>query len=244
VYREFAPPSDLAPYVACVWCSIHRGGVIFPDGCVDLVWHGTHLVVAGPATGPARPDLAVGERVFGVRFRLGVAGTALGLPAGEFADAAVPVADVWGPDVDERVAAGGAPALLEVVRERLRGVAVDPLARAAALAMAGPGARVDALGGQLGVSERQLRRRFADAVGYGPKTLARVLRFQRFLELARSGDDLARLALSAGYADQAHLTRETRRLASRTPRELLLAGATPAGERLDRFVQDATSSAA
>ncbi|WP_053226854.1 helix-turn-helix domain-containing protein [Solirubrobacter soli] len=231
MYREFAPPPDLAPHVACVWASIHHGGVIFPDGCVDLVWHGTHLVVAGPATGPASPDLAFGDRVIGVRFRLGVAGTALGLPAEEFADDAVPVADVWGPEVDERVAAGGMPALLDVVRERVRGVPIDPLARAAAVAMAAPGARVDALGATLGVSERQLRRRFADAVGYGPKTLARVLRFQRFLTIAQSGDDLARLALSAGYADQAHLTRETRRLAGRTPRELLLAGATPAGER-------------
>jgi len=98
--------------------------------------------------------------------------------------------------------------------------------------MAAPGARVDELGAALGVSDRQLRRRFADAVGYAPKTLARVLRFQRFLALAATGDDLARLALGAGYSDQAHLTRETRRLAGRTPRELLLAGAGPAGERL------------
>jgi AraC-like DNA-binding protein len=232
VYREFAPPPDLAPYVACLWSTIHRGGVIFPDGCVDLVWHGTHLVVAGPATGPMSPDLAPGEPVCGVRFRLGLAGTALGFPAQELSDANVPVAEVWGPEVDERIAAGGMPALLDVVRERVRGVAVDPLVRAAALGMAAPGARVDALGAQLGVSERQLRRRFADAVGYGPKTLARVLRFQRFLALSRSGDDLARLALIAGYADQAHLTRETRRLAGRTPLELLLTGAAPAGEKL------------
>jgi AraC-like DNA-binding protein len=232
VYREFAPPPDLAPYVACVWTTIHRGGVIFPDGCVDLVWHGTQLVVAGPATAAVDPSIAVGQPVSGVRFRLGVAGTALGLPAGELADATVPVAALWGEAVDERVAAGGMPALLELVRERLLGVPIDPLARAAALEMATPGARVDALGAALGVSERQLRRRFADAVGYGPKTLARVLRFQRFLTLSRNGDDLARLALDAGYADQAHLTRETRRLAGRTPLELVLARAAPAGERL------------
>jgi len=232
VYREFAPPPDLVPYLACVWTSVHRGGVIFPDGCVDLVWHGTHLVMAGPATGPMSPDLVPGDPVWGVRFRLGVAGTALGFPAEELSDANVPVAEVWGPDVDERIAAGGMPALLDLVRERVRDVEVDPLTRAAAVAMAAPGARVDVLGAQLGVSDRQLRRRFADAVGYGPKTLARVLRFQRFLALAATGDDLARLALGAGYSDQAHLTRETRRLAGRTPRELLLAGAGPAGERL------------
>ena len=41
VYREFAPPPDLAEHVACVWTSVSRGGVIFPDGCVDIVWRGT-----------------------------------------------------------------------------------------------------------------------------------------------------------------------------------------------------------
>jgi AraC-like DNA-binding protein len=232
VYREFAPPADLAAHVACVWTSVSRGGAIFPDGCVDLVWRGDRLVVAGPATGTVEPEIPVGVVVFGVRFRLGVAGTALGLPAGEFADADVPVADVWGPEPDERVALGGPAALVQVVRDRVLGAPVDPIARAAALGMARPGARVDSLGDSVGLSERQLRRRFADAVGYGPKTLARVLRFQRFLALAGGGEDLARLALSAGYADQAHLTRECRRLADRTPLELVTAGAPAAGERL------------
>ena len=230
VYREFAPPPDLAAQVACVWTSVSRGGAIFPDGCVDIVWHGDRLVIAGPATGPVSSDVPLGLPVFGVRFRLGVAGAALGLPAGELADETVPLAEVWGGDVCERVAAGGPSALVAEVRSRVRGVRLDPLARAAALRMAAPGARVSAL--DLGVSERQLRRRFEDAVGYGPKTLARVLRFQRFLGLAGRGEELARLALSAGYADQAHLTRECRRLSGRTPLELLATGAPPAGERL------------
>ena len=69
---------------------------------------------------------------------------------------------------------------------------------------------MDELGAALGVSERQLRRRFADAVGYGPKTLARVLRFQRFLALGRRPAATWRAwRCGAGYADQAHLTRET-----------------------------------
>jgi AraC-like DNA-binding protein len=275
--------------------------VIFPDGCVDLVWRGDGLVVAGPATGPAA-GAPVGAAVFGVRFRLGAAGSVLGRPASEVLDAAVPLDELWGRGVEERVAAGGLPALLDEVRARL--APADPLARAAALAMARPGARVDAV--DLGVSERQLRRRFVDAVGYPPKTLARILRFQRFLALsagetpplavsgewgegaagargetpppaargegaagarggtpaaggerpgapgegaagARRGSgaraDLARLAFDAGYADQAHLTREARRLSGRTPAELVASGATPAGERV-RIVQEVVAPGA
>jgi transcriptional regulator GlxA family with amidase domain len=71
------------------------------------------------------------------------------------------------------------------------------------------------------VSERQLERRFLELVGYGPKTLQRILRFQRFLaRVTRPEVSLAGAAALAGYADQAHLSRETRRLAGLTPRQL------------------------
>ena len=77
----------------------------------------------------------------------------------------------------------------------------------------------------------------------GPRTLRRVLRFQRFLAAARTAEpgSLARLAADAGYADQAHLARDCRRLAGLTPSALLAEGAGPAGERPARdvrFVQD------
>jgi transcriptional regulator GlxA family with amidase domain len=71
---------------------------------------------------------------------------------------------------------------------------------------------------------RRLRRRFAAAVGYGPKTFERVVRFQRFRALARREGGrtlgLADLAAACGYADQAHLARECRRLAGLPPAAL------------------------
>jgi len=225
----------MAAHVACLWASRAKGGRVLPDGCADVVWTGSGLVVAGPATAAASASVPVGTPVFGVRFRLGAAGPALGLPAEELTDRSVPLAAVWDAEIEERVAAGGLPELVQQVRRRLRAAErVDPLARAAALGLARPDARVAELGDRLGISERQLRRRFADAVGYGPKTLARVLRFQRFLSLAAAtpAPDLAGLAFAAGYADQAHLTRECVRLSGRTPAALVAAGITPAGERL------------
>ena len=69
-----------------------------------------------------------------------------------------------------------------------------------------------------------------------PRTLARVLRLQRFLMLAeRDGDDLARLAADAGYADQAHLSRDCSELGGLPAGALLATGAVPAGERFDRL---------
>jgi AraC-like DNA-binding protein len=75
-----------------------------------------------------------------------------------------------------------------------------------------------------GVSERQARRRFQDHVGYGPKTLQRILRMQRVLWLLSRPCppcSLAHLAQAAGYADQAHLTREMRALTGQLPTTLV-----------------------
>jgi methylphosphotriester-DNA--protein-cysteine methyltransferase len=76
---------------------------------------------------------------------------------------------------------------------------------------------------RLDVSPRTLRRRCQNAFGYGPKTLDRILRFQRFLGFARQAEELclADLAFAAGYADQAHLTREVRRLSGFSPATIL-----------------------
>jgi AraC-like DNA-binding protein len=82
---------------------------------------------------------------------------------------------------------------------------------------------VASLAAELGVSERQLRRRFLHAVGYGPKLLERVLRLRRFIQAAAClrANSLAALAADAGYADQPHLTRECRDLTALTPAQLL-----------------------
>jgi AraC-like DNA-binding protein len=228
-YREL---QTTGPHVACLWTREAEPKTaprrILPDACVDIVWSGNRLIVAGPAT---RPVIATTNgTALGVRFRVGAAGAALGLPASELLDLSVPLTDVWGADgarIAETVA--GTPTLTVLARAvgaRLaRGSAPDRLVRAAAT------------GAEPNLGARQLRRRFADAVGYGPKTLQRILRFQRFLALAERSPapDLARLALDAGYADQAHLTRECRRLAGLTPAALLASGAGPAGERSVSF---------
>ena len=86
---------------------------------------------------------------------------------------------------------------------------------AAARALARPTARVGQVAEDLGVSERQLRRRTLDAIGYGPKMLARVARFRRLIAL--DDEELALRAVQAGYASQAHMTEEVRRLTGRTP---------------------------
>src|SRR4051794_13561034 len=249
-YRELPAPGPPAPHVACPGRraaeAAPRVPRIVPAACADIVWvQGERLVAAGPATGPVLSPVPAGAAAAGVRFRVGAAGSALGVPAGEVRDATVDLDDVWGLGarrLQARLDAAATPdeaaaVLAAAVRRRLPPPgALDGLVRAAALRAARPRAPVEALADGLGVGERQLRRRFTDAVGYGPKTLQRVLRFQRFLALAEDGgNDLAALAFAAGYADQAHLTRECRRLAGLPPGALLATGAGPGGERSEAF---------
>jgi methylphosphotriester-DNA--protein-cysteine methyltransferase len=158
----------------------------------------------------------------GVRLRPGVAGAVLGLPATELCDEAPDAHEVLGRDAAEALLAelhaGGDPhAILRRAVEVRAERSPDRLVRAAITALDRPDARVAEVADDLGLSARQLQRRVADAVGYGPKTLARVLRFRRLQALAASQPALVDLALDAGYADQAHMTAEVTRLAGLSP---------------------------
>jgi AraC-like DNA-binding protein len=80
--------------------------------------------------------------------------------------------------------------------------------------------RVTELADACCLSARQLERRFADAVGVPPKTLARMVRFDAIrTRLMFSPDvDLTALAYEFGYADQAHFIRDFRAFTGTTPR--------------------------
>ena len=91
------------------------------------------------------------------------------------------------------------------------------------LVATGGAVRIGRLAGEVGWSHKHLITRFSQQVGLSPKTAARLVRFDRVLRsLEQPGTaGWERVAAEAGYADQAHLTRETRRLAGLSPRGLV-----------------------
>lgn len=179
---------------------------VLPDGCMDLMWTDGRLLVAGPDTRAYDPGGGP-ARWAGVRFFPGTAPALLGVPAHELRDRRVDLADLW-------------PAA-EVRRLRARvDAAPDPLLRQVVAAL-GAGSPVAATADALGLGVRQLHRRSLAAFGYGPKTLARVLRLRRALALAAGGVPFAEVAARAGFADQAHLARDVRELAGMPLGELL-----------------------
>lgn len=226
-YREFAPPVGVASVVACLW---ENGAVgdrsqrVVPDGCVDLVWMRGELLVVGADTGPVLVEsTGADEPISGVRLRPGAAGAVLGIPASQVRDARVPAAAVWpdgGVALRDALAAGVPAERLGILASavlRRRGER-DALVAAAASRLGAPGARISGVAADLGVSERHLHRRTVEAIGYGPKMLGRVARLRCLIALSDGAAlPLGQRAVVAGYASQAHMSDEVRRLTGLTP---------------------------
>ncbi len=205
---------------ATAWSKVADGTAtwVLPDGCMDVIWTGQALVIAGPDTGPRFVPSAPGTAYTALRFDPGTGPMALGLAADAARDLTVPLNSVWSSSdvaqLEDALAAAAVPeaVLVTAATRRLRSVPAEPWRGRAATLLA-HGASVADVADALGWTDRQLHRRSLTAFGYGPKVLARILRLQRVLPLARSGIPFALAAAEAGYADQAHLSREVRALA-------------------------------
>ncbi|MBK5565558.1 helix-turn-helix domain-containing protein [Ensifer sp. SSB1] len=240
IYRERAAPGALGGHVECLWS--HRMPdappapmAVVPDGCVDILWSDRGLVIAGPDRVAALPVIAGGANIVGLRFRPGVAASFLRTSLSEITGQIVPLDVFWGkegreldarlqdaPDTTRR-----ADILADAVLRRLPAVSPPPGDVAVTLAYLrqspdSPDHPIRALATATGTSERTLRRRCHEHFGYGAKTLDRILRLQRFLGACQREPSatLSLLALDAGYADQAHLSREARQLTSLSPAEI------------------------
>ena len=242
-YRERLPAPQLANLVSSMWfLEVDAAAAAYehrtvPNGSVEISYElGSDVVhVSGPQRGPTVVRVEPGAILVGARLRPGAAPSIVGAPISELVDLQVEADRLWGGGaatlavrLGEAGSPMGAARVLEedLVRRIAQAPVPDPLVSAAAGRLQpwiphSVGART----ADLFLSPRQLRRRFAAALGYGPKTLQRILRFQGFLALAQGQHgtrvSLARLAQRAGYSDQAHLTRESSGLTGLTPRAFL-----------------------
>jgi AraC-like DNA-binding protein len=231
-YREMSPPRALRNALECLWVRVTSpvagpAVLVLPDAGVDVMWQGgADPFVAGPDTGPMPVEVPPETVLIGARFRPGAAGPALRWSMSELRNRRVDLSDLR-PDLAAKLSGDLSPVdaagqLLVVVGTAVESGPPDPLVRQATHHLADPLGTVDEVSQEVALSGRHLRRRFHETLGYGPKTLQRILRFRRFLGSIGRGDlDLATAATQAGYADQAHLTRECSRLAGMTPTALI-----------------------
>ncbi|HEX2884911.1 helix-turn-helix domain-containing protein [Vineibacter terrae] len=236
-YREFGAGAGIATAAACTWLGQPgwtRTMRVLPDGCADMVWNGDALVVARAHPVAVRVRLQAGRRSVGLRLRCGAAGAVLGLPACELPAEPIELRSLLGSlatQAEARLMEADAVAAQRAILEDLiaarlkRGHRPDPRILAAVDRLRSPTTRVAMVAGGMSLSTRELRRRFHADIGCGPKTLQGILRFRNFMRQAEKPPagrgTVAMLAASCGYADQAHLSRDCKRLAGSTPRALV-----------------------
>lgn len=227
-----APPHDLAGLIEHLWV----------QDCDDMAadWRvvadpSPHLIAAVMSSAPRRirvslvgartcaATIDVSHRVMtvGVRLRPGALPILTNASAQEFVDRSVPVDDVFTSDVLSGLELGDAAPAVTIVHELMRLTRRASGGRTVTSALAGTAARVRTVNeiiAWLGTPARSLRERVHREVGLSPKRMLRVLRLHAALRAARgSGASWSHVACAAGYADQAHLTREVRALLGETP---------------------------
>ncbi len=196
----------------------------------DLVLRGS--VIGGARSSAYRKDVSFAVDSVGAMIEPGACAALLGIPGSEASETHLSLADVWGVAEERRLRERLEECrtldtrldlfesqILERVR---RAFDVHPMISQSVRALAAsPRASIAELVARSGYSHRVFVRRFREATGLGPKTYARVLRFQRAVVGVSSsaGGDDASLALDLGYADQAHFCREFREMSGLRPAE-------------------------
>ena len=166
----------------------------------------------------------------------------LGFPLEHITGRMIEIEDIWGADARRLIASlADAPdwqarfTLLdrELAARMARQPEADPVAAMALtrLTESGGSIPIRQLVEASGWSSRHFIARVRHEFGLSPKTLARVLRFDRAIEALRSPGQvrLADVAAACGYADQSHFTRDFREFAGCTPTDLLAARLPDAG---------------
>jgi AraC-like DNA-binding protein len=244
-YREFPPAPDLAPFVACTWARIARFDcdtkveAILPDGCTDIMVYDDHPPrVAGPDAVTRHAALGNGTLITGIRLRPGAWRAVHGCSADSMVNGSAlltdlaPASRALGPRLLGAASHAARMALLENwVRAALGRVTHRDRAVIAAGKLLSGHAQITVgeVAAHLRWNARTLHRQFLASCGYSPKHLQRIMRMQTLLRGVHAGraPSLSSLASTAGYADQAHMTRDFRDLTGFTPSEYLASRVAP-----------------
>jgi AraC-like DNA-binding protein len=236
-YARYWPDDDLRSFVEHLWtvewdCPTPRTSEVLTHPSVQLVVGTDGARVAGVHTARFVTTMTGTGRVLGVKFLPGAFHAFYGGPVSRLRDRMVSPVEVFG--------AAAAPLQEQVLTRRDHAAAFEPLqellrsrqpredpliaelgAVTARIAADREITRVEQVVETFGIPLRRLQRLFDEYVGVGPKWVIQRYRLHEAAERIAAGavDDFAGLAMELGYADQAHFTRDFRKLVGHSPAE-------------------------
>ena len=221
---------------------------ILPDGCAEIILNFAARFRAIDQNGLSEiqpSQFLVGQmtkpifivptgdvRLIGIRFQPGGTFPFIDMPMGDAIDSVNELGAISSRLARELLTATDRESSMDVKIAALQSALANRLGKskkeprllglAASIVQSAGLVSVDELAAQAAMSSRQLRRRFLQEVGIGPKLLCRLLRFQRvFAAVDREDKEWAGVAFECGYYDQAHLIKDFRQFANQTPATLL-----------------------
>ena len=224
---------------------------ILPDGCTEIVFNLADPFARHDADGSTTKQplaLIAGQmrrhllieptgrvEILGIRFWPAGAYPFLAFPQDEIADRVVDFEDVSRSivrDVHSRLSdSSTASERVRLVQEVLvaqlnKSVRNDAVVDRAVelIARSGGSVSIRQVADGLGISLRRLDRHFNVKVGLSPKSLCRIVRFQKTLQMVlrnASAPDWTRVALDCGFYDQPHFIREFKSIAGKEPTSYL-----------------------
>lgn len=235
VHARYWPSPDLASFVEHYWTvewDLDRPRVreTLPHPVVHIVLEGEQATLAGPATRRFTAQLEGKGRVFGAKFHPGGFRPFADRPVSAYADRTVPLERVFGAaaqglasralsSADHAAVIAELEAFLRAREARADATAISMARIAAAMAAERGITRIEQVAQRFGLGVRRLQRQFRDYVGVPPKWVIQRYRLHEALARIDAGGraDWAALALDLGYADQAHLIRDFKRIVGCTP---------------------------
>ena len=250
-YEVHSPSPALSGFIKCYW-SLEGEDLsgtqqrVFPDGCVELVFHYGDLFSKYHDDGKCNTQprsfihgqltrfIQIGGSgkagIFGIRFKPYGLKPFIQINTHEINDDNVPVNEIWGAagrELENRIIdADSNKERIQIAEhfllQKLRPSTAMAINRCVTIINGSNGSvNIDHLSAQVNLGRRHLERQFIACVGLSPKQYARITRFQYVLSLAEQKryDALTELAYDGGFYDQAHFIKDFRTFTGLSPKQ-------------------------
>lgn len=252
LYRLYMPNSFLSGFVKCYW-SLEGEELpgtqqrIFPDGCIELVFHygnlfkkyypdgATALQPRSFIHGQLTRFIGIGGNgkvgMFSVRFQPHGLNPFTNIGTHEINDNNIQIADIWGATGRElencMLEAANNEQRVQIIEQflshQLQPSSINPIIShcITMINQANGAINIEDLSAKLNIGRRHLERQFIEAVGLNPKQYARISRFQYVLSLAEQKryNTLTDLAYNGGFYDQSHFIKDFREFSGLSPKQ-------------------------